>query len=279
MPFSVRILPGTTLAFDDLPPRSIALDGVVLGCRIDPLAYRFSFDHHDGLRFPLLATCEQVCLAIELGLDPELIESVLINDLDRDVAAALWLLRHPARAEEVRDRITGLGRIDSHGPGAPGGAPTPEMQTWLPAHGVILDQAAVERAICGCTAWIDGRLPAANLPHQDGEAILLPGCERVPAQQGAAGLYRQGHRAFVLMRELSPGVWHYTACKRSDFHPYDLSRLRSLLAERESGWGGTSTLLGSPRPSGSRLPPEQMIDLLRSASHDPPECESSVAML
>lgn len=258
MGFTVVILPGTTLDFAQLPPASIALDGAVVGCQLDPTGYRFSFDHHAGLRFHQLSTCEQVCLAIGLGLDPQRVQQVFINDLDRDVAGALYLLRHPQQAARLRDRVAGLGRCDSHGPGAPGGLASPELQAWMPGRDAVVDQAAVDRAVTGTGAWLRGELAPATLGVAQGEALLLPSGQAVPAPQGAAGLYAQGHLAFVLLRPLAGGRWHYTVCKRSDFHPFPITALAARMAALEPGWGGTSTLLGSPRPGGSALAPDQV---------------------
>lgn len=267
---SVRLRPGLVLDFSQLPNRSLALDGVVLGRHIDTGRFRFSFDHHENPRFGVLSACEQVCDAIEMGLDPGHFRRILVNDVDRDVAAAVWLLLHPDRAHFVRERVTGLGRADSHGPDGPGATPTPQLRSSFPVPGTTPMRRDLYRAVEAVGEWLEGRRDAppgpAPSPDMGAFAILCTDGAIVPAPFGAGGLYAAGWNAFVLGRELGPGRWQFTYAKRSDFVPFDFWPLLERIAGRESGWGGASTVGGSPRQSGSKLTPTEVAEFVRSCS-------------
>lgn len=263
---AVRLEPGRTLRFDELPERSVALDGAILGRHLDPVGYRFSFDHHEEPRFGLLSTCEQVCEAVELGLEPAHLETILANHLDRDVAASIWLLLNPGRAGAVRERVASLGRTDRHGPGAPGGVFTPQLGRFFTWGAAPAGRKELVRAVEAVGAWLEGHDEGGEIPPERDPAcfaILCPSGESVPAPTGAAGLYDQEHVAFVLGAPLGEARWRYTYARRSDFVPYSFTRFLAAVARLEPGWGGSSTVGGSPRPAGSELPPGQLAALVR----------------
>jgi len=71
MSIEIHIDNGHQWTMDELPPRTIALDGAVAGPHLDPVHQRYSFDHHANcLRLITRASCEQVFDALLLGLDP-----------------------------------------------------------------------------------------------------------------------------------------------------------------------------------------------------------------
>ena len=85
----VLIERGRTIPFDSLPPRSVALDGYVLGPHIDPEHERYSFDHHGNcVRHATRLTAEQVHDALVLGLDPAGF-TVHVNDVDLDTVLTI----------------------------------------------------------------------------------------------------------------------------------------------------------------------------------------------
>ncbi|MCM3923819.1 hypothetical protein ND748_19365 [Frankia sp. AiPs1] len=122
----VRVAPGLTLDFAQLPDRSIALDGVVQGPAVDTDRHRFSFDHHgDCLRLVTAATCQQVADAILLGLEPAR-HTAYVNDLDADTALSVALLAHPhwlaghtSTSVAVRRLVASVAGRDAHGPAYP----------------------------------------------------------------------------------------------------------------------------------------------------------------
>ena len=83
---------GQVVDFGALAPNTIALDGAVQGPQIDAASRRFSFDHHAGCtRLVTLATCQQVALALELGLVVDEATEVVINDLDADTVVGVFI--------------------------------------------------------------------------------------------------------------------------------------------------------------------------------------------
>ncbi len=124
---------GRTVPFEDLPPRSIALDGYVLGPQIDAEHERYSFDHHgDCVRHATRSTAEQVHDAIVLGLTPRHL-TIYLNDIDLDTALAVWLLRHTERAREplINRLVHGAGLLDAHSGAFPLSGDLPTIVEWL----------------------------------------------------------------------------------------------------------------------------------------------------
>lgn len=123
MRFVVEI--GKEWLWDDVPPRTIALDGAVAGPRIDPDGQRYSFDHHARcVRLATGAACRQALDALLLGLDPRGF-TVLLNDVDADSALAAWLLARrdaalaPGALPRTRAVVAAVGEADAHGPAYP----------------------------------------------------------------------------------------------------------------------------------------------------------------
>ena len=112
-PLHVELVPGRTWTLDELPPRSIALDGAVRGPAIDTASARYSFDHHDGvIRHATLATCEQVRDALLVGLDPRGYH-VFVNDVDGDTALSSPVkaaLESGAQLSDLPDLLARLPR-------------------------------------------------------------------------------------------------------------------------------------------------------------------------
>ena len=129
----IVIARGRIVPFAELPNRSIALDGYVLGPRIDAEHERYSFDHHgDCVRHATRSTAEQVHDAIALGLKPRELK-VFLNDVDLDTALAVWLLRHIDRAQEplVNRLVQCAGLLDAHAGAYPLAGDMPTIVEWL----------------------------------------------------------------------------------------------------------------------------------------------------
>jgi hypothetical protein len=178
---------GHVWPFDDLPDRSIALDGACPGPAIDAARRRYSFDHHAGCwRLCTSATCRQVYDALLLGLDPEGM-SVFVNDDDGDTVLAVWLLRHAARWKSpvVRERLLPLvecvGVADAHGPAYP----LPFVDLWRTFRAVVCaPDAADERDPHGRLDRRLGRLEAwwqRGLHVGEDAAVARPSVRVEPA--------------------------------------------------------------------------------------------------
>jgi hypothetical protein len=88
---------------------------------------------------------------------------------------------------------------------------------------------------------------------------------------GFATIYRLGYDIGVLVTDAAHGTLTYTVGKRSDLVQYPLGpgdksdSLLGMLRAVEPGWGGGSTIGGSPRNqdgSSSKLGPEEVFGAL-----------------
>ena len=247
---------GRTWRLDELPPRSIALDGAVRGPAYDNVERRYSFDHHEGvIRHATRATCEQVCEALLVGFDPSGYR-VYLNDLDGDTALSLWLLLHPERLRgrggaRVRALVDRVGRVDALGPGR--GRPHPIHVLLSPPPGARQTRDDIDRALALIDRWwTTGKLPRAPRPTpvdafwMDRGGTLRHGCvDRM------VGLYRVADVG-VLHGPAAFGTRAYTIAKRSEFIDYDITAFLAAMNALEAGWGGGSTVGGAPRHADGR---------------------------
>lgn len=285
---------GREWAFDDLPPRAIALDGAVPGPRVDADRQTFSFDHHAGcIRLVTSATCQQVFDALLLGLEPDDF-TVLLNHVDADTTLSVWLLRHHRRwrsaalLKNVRPLVQTVGAIDAHGPPYP--APHTELVThfhrWVmaPARGIRQSPgdearglALLEECLERLESWWQDDLHLQGIDRESideprvvrcGTWALIDTGEWPPVRctGGAAWAYESGFDRFVICARIADQRWRYTLCRRSDlvagFPLVELYAALNVAEESRRGaklrdgetWGGSSTVGGSPR-AGSVLSP------------------------
>lgn len=263
--------PGRVWVLDDLPRRSIALDGAVRGPAIDVDGERYSFDHHEGvIRHVTLATCEQVHDALVVGLDPRGFH-VFVNDLDGDTMLSLWLLLHPERvrgprAAEVAQLSRTIGRVDALGPGF--GAPCALHVALTPTRKGAQTRAMLDGYLALLERWWADRVeprpprkePCAAFWCTDAGALVHG---EVAQMEGLYGVAAAG----VLHGPAPGGTTAYTVAKRSEFVAYDVRGFLDAMNAREPGWGGGSTVGGAPRHrdgSRSRLPVDEVAAVFAS---------------
>lgn len=288
---------GQVISFDSLPSNSIALDGAVQGPAIDASGRRFSFDHHAGCtRMVTLATCQQVVVALQLGLVVDEATEVMINDLDADTVLSVWLLQNPERVGEakVRELVERVGLTDAHGPIYP---PHSIHRELAPPYGSKDTQnlEMLEGFLAKVSAYADGtwQEPPARPARTSKGFGWSPktGWTAVESSTGFDGVYSQGFLAGFLYEDGPAGTRAYTLAKRSDLVPlaigpgstkrpatspedYVLGTILGQLALAEveanpelphaSNWGGGTSIGGAPRlPDGSRsrLTPEQVLQV------------------
>lgn len=257
---------GRRISRKQMESGTIYLDGVVQGPVIDNDRRSYSFDHHgDCVRMATLSTCEQVWLALWLGLDPTGMK-VVLNDLDADASIALWLLRNPWGVEEerVEKLVRDVGFVDSHGP----------LVTPNALHVGLSHFGKTEQTME--MLWQDQEL--IDRWYSEGDAALPEPAPREPVfafgltrqgeirdfpqVEGFAELYAEGVMVAVICPEAPGDTRGYTVGKRSEFVRFDMPRLFARLNQVEPGWGGGSTIGGAPRNEGgrrSKLP----LDVLR----------------
>lgn len=250
----IQFVYGATCTIEEMEENTVYLDGACRGPAIDPTRRSYSFDHHAGCsRFATLSTCEQVLLALDMGLDPRGLR-IVVNDLDADTSLALWLLFNPHKVDDrVREEVRLIGRVDSHGPLWP---PTKLHKALTRRPGVVQtfndlleDQAVID-------AWVEGGERA--LP----EPFAFPPCavhgldvngNVVEIMGDFAAAYAAGAVVALAKVPGPAGTIGWTVGKRSDFARGDIPGFLAEMNTLEPGWGGGSTIGGAPRnPDGTR---------------------------
>ncbi|MBL8602710.1 MAG: hypothetical protein JNK72_12380 [Myxococcales bacterium] len=280
---------GKTVPFESLPPKSVALDGYVLGPRIDAERERFSFDHHgDCVRHATRSSAEQVHDAIALGFRPRGL-TIFLNDVDLDTALAVWLLRHVERAGEplVNRLVSVAGLLDAHSGAFPLSGEMPTVVEWLSepetaarACGSYFEldneglRALLDEVGRRISVYADGASHAytSNFKIDNRYKVLKSGTGWSMVEslgiRAHARLFAEGHDRVVIHTLLRDGSHGYTVAKRSEFvKGFPVPKILAALAAREPGWGGGSTVGGAPRNAdGSRsdLDPDAVFQIIES---------------
>lgn len=290
---------GVTLSFQDLPSKSLALDGYIQGPAIDVENQRYSFDHHAGcLRLVTKATCAQVLDALILGLNPRDM-TVYLNDVDGDTVLSVWLLQHPelVKAPLVRDLVEDVANVDAHGPSyfpfvrdqelcqrffkgvmepeararRDGSYATVDLEDLLEQCLHRIDQLIFENDHFNLSQDLN-KSASYEITHQGQNWVMVQSNEPV-----FAALYRDGYRRVVAYHpvevQLPSGEveysWAYTIAKQSDLvSGFPIPEILHCLAQIEPGWGGGSSIGGAPRrPNGSRsyLCPDNVFAIIDAA--------------
>lgn len=268
--------------FKRLPAPAVALDGYVEGpTRQNPT--HASFDHHTGVdRMATRATCEQVALAIRFGPlqvieDPGRL-SVHVNHADEDVCLSVWLLEHQEVVDEPRIRrlVDAEGLLDTTGgcyvpvtdedflaqiawifaPCQRRPHTAPNMTTTIHQVGRRLERFAVGAAERARTA------SAYTLLERRGRVAAI--VEHGPLAR--AQLRNAGIDVFASRRREN-GRIDFSVGKTSPYVAFNLPKAYTELnrlegCEGDDSWGGSETIGGSPRRSGTHLAVATVLDVL-----------------
>lgn len=278
------------------PEFSIALDGYVQGPpEFDPDRMHLSLNHHEGVdRLATRSTCAQVLICIRQGLFDSFRDEVgprakvFVNDCDEDVCLSWFLLKNHHLAESAMNpAINRLVALEDAMDATAGAYPFPadlpalgelawvfEPYRWLRVSGALehKDQASFE----GVIEDVSGRIMKMILGQ--GKSLPLdtryerigggPGWAMVKevGAQARTGMFADGIRAYVSVRERPNGHWTYTVGRMSQFIRFPVKNIMTVLCGEELAarggylttdtWGGGDMIGGSPRVSGSLLPPE-----------------------
>lgn len=295
---SLVIERGRVVQFSDLPPNSIALDGYVSGPGLDLKTRRFSFDHHSMcLRLVTRATCQQVMDALLLGLDTKDL-TVYVNDVDADTVLSVWLLKHPESlthedaGKEIRDLVESVGLLDSHGPAYPLVDPAPASAfhnlVMFPEKNARRDKTYqtcdLEKLMGEClrnlddyiwevlhaneTEAEDSRVPY-TITHRGDTGWVMATAEGYLF----SSLYQDGYTKAIAYMQLPDGSYQYTVGKKSDLvsgfpvgPASEEGSILHVLNQKEPGWGGGSSIGGSPRNkdgSSSKLTPDEVFEIVQ----------------
>lgn len=277
------------------PTHSIALDGFVADsvkrCPKGPYA---NFDHHCGCdRLSTRATSDIVHMEINLGLFktfqkegiPE--ANVWVNDADADVCLSVWELMNHERitghAEPLINKLVYcVERLDCAAGLYPiGNTVISRQMAWIfqPYY-----QAREEGNLSKMTASdlesiieaVGSRITAYTL--NQGKEIAFKGSYEVIGgndtwkmvkEQGIASrvlMLSAGIHAFVSYNsDKGNGFYNYSLGRSSVWIPFDLNHLMAELNKAEGDiitkdnfWGGSNTIGGSPRLTGSKFSPKEL---------------------
>lgn len=283
------------------PPYSIALDGFVDSATVrDPDGPYANFDHHSRTdRLATRSTSEQVHVEIKLGLFDTFSRDgiheahVYVNDPDEDACLAWWLLKNNEKVRNSSDsRINRLvyceDRLDCTAGAYPfGDTSMRRKMAWIfqPYHEARFKGRVArmeETEMRSIIESVEYRISRHTL-GDDSELRLEGNYEKIggglgwtftretgPASRMA--MYNDGITAFAaLVAEKQDGSFIYTLGRRSVWTPFILEELYSALNEAERGivndnnrWGGSDTIGGSPRETGSRLSPSELQEIINS---------------
>jgi hypothetical protein len=281
------------------PIRSIAIDGYVdHPTAFNDSKMIHNFDHHKGVnRLATRATCEQIRKAILQGLldcyrdeNGEISMTIYANDCDEDVCLSYFLLHNPEWALKVSDPLLNkllffedvLDTTAGTYPFSKDSIFLREMDwIFMPykksrLSGVLERNQAidyleiiksVERNIL---AYLVGK--GDTVEHFNTTYEIIGGGKdwsmvKEIGEQARKGMVADGIKKFISVRERSDGKWIYVIGKST---PYSLgfnliewfNKLNKIEGYQEIGWGGSDTIGGSPRGTGSSLSPKELEKLI-----------------
>ena len=284
------------------PPNSIALDGYVSGppCfQVSEEGFYANFNHHEDVpRLETRATCAQVLVSIRQGLHHQFEGikevNIFVNDCDEDVSLSVFLLRNYEIAFSSENML--LNRLvfmeDMLDTTAGTYSFSPDLSSlkklmWVfePYHSFRIDGGLESRDAENFTKVIDSvdKRIRAYIEDRAKETDLDTGFEILEEHKGwvllkevgrnaRIGISNAGIIAFVSVRERADQSWDYTLSRASQFVPFPIERLVEDLNSVEDCkdgdmWGGGDLVSGSPRISGSKIPPEQASSIINKVLH------------
>jgi hypothetical protein len=285
--------------YDNAPPYSIALDGIVSGSTWrDHKRHYANFDHHEGCdRLGTRATCEQIYFAILQGffnafkVGKEIVLNVFVNDCDEDVCMAVYCLRHRKMiGKEENGRLRRLvdteGRMDCVGGclNIRKDAPILEEMAWifdpyrsarlagrLKSRDPQVYRETIEAVEFRIHENIHGRGQRKALELKYEKIHCGEGWDMIVEEGGQArlGFVSDGGAAFVSVHKRPDGkVFDYSIGRIGPDIPFHLFELYNLLnqvegrTESSDRWGGSDLIGGSPRIAGSQIQPEDLAKLI-----------------
>lgn len=273
------------------PTGSIALDGYVgEGPKFEADGPYLNLNHHEGVeRLETLSTAQQVLMDVRMGMDKaftrdgEFSAEVFVNDCDQDVCAAWYLLSNISQTRNpspALNRFVGVaGTLDATAGAFPY---DPDLQilrelAWVfepytdfRASGEMAKKdnrqyrSVIEDVNNRIQKHLMGRGEMAAL---DTRYEVIGGGKgwsmiEETGRDGRVGALLDGIDAYVAAQELPDERWRYTVGRRSQYIPFDVTKVLEHLNKVEGcqgdEWGGGTTIGGSPRVGGSKLTPQEV---------------------
>lgn len=285
---------------DTKPPYSIALDGYVgegPGLRRTARGPYLNLNHHEGVdRLATRSTCGQTLMAIRQGLfdlfrtDQGPHALIWTNDCDEDVCTAVFLLEnHYLVRSTMNPALNRLVAVEDALDTTAGAYPFPPdlpllaelnwvfepYRSWRLGGGAGDPTHVVELVGKRIMAHVTGAGKAIPLDLRFD--IIAPGRNFAMVREVGAnartGMLGQGIRAYVSVRDAPGGLHHYTVGKMTSFVDFDVLQILATLdamemiqpgADPEKHWGGSDSVGGSPRGTGSLLSPAKVLDTVNA---------------
>jgi len=283
----------------EYPPFSIAIDGYCKGGpKFNQERMVMNINHHEEVdRVATRSSCYQALVLVNLGIYESFCDeggrpsaTLYLNDCDQDVALATYILMHPEHVG--RPKLKHLVLIEDLMDMSGGLYPTKKrlhlvkqlnwiMQPYTKVRSSgehrQLDAAGMERLV-NQIHWrirqcLFGRAKETDVDSSFEVLAENPGWVLVRERGEAArvGMAEKKIKAFASLIGESEGRYHYTLGRLSQFIPFPLPKLYAALnkaeglgPEAEHRWGGSDTIGGSPRDTGSGLPPERLQEVINS---------------
>jgi len=282
------------------PRYSVALDGFVnVGPRFNGQKVMVNFNHHEEVdRLATRATCGQVLMAIRQGMFSAFRDHsgpkayIYVNDCDEDVCTSWFLINHHhmvlGTMNPVINKLVSMeDALDSTAGAYPFPADLPALQelAWVfePYRQFRLNGGLEKRDPTSFRSIIfDVELRIMSYVTGHGKTIPLDtrydviggGNGWVMVKEIGAhartGMFGDGIKAYVSVRERKDGKFTYTLGKLSPFIPFDLLKLTAIFNKEENStdtdkWGGGNNIMGSPRVAGSSLSPERLSQIIKES--------------
>ena len=240
------------------------------------------------------STCAQVLLAIRQGLFDLFKEEtgprarIHINDCDEDVCLSWFLLKnHRLIKEDLPFPISRLVAIEDLMDATAGAYPLPikvsslEDIAWIFApYRNFRISGGLDRKIADEYLDVINQVESRIFQFIEGKGQSVEldtrytkiggGPEWVMIEETGAhaqtGVYIDGIRAYVSMRQRPDGRYTYTIGRMTPYIDFDIYKLIRALNKSEGKkrdrWGGSTTVGGSPRVYGSKLQPGEVEEII-----------------
>jgi hypothetical protein len=273
------------------PRFSIGLDGIISApVQRDPAGPYANFDHHTGAdRLSTASTAEQAHMEINMGLYDTFQEKgapkalLHVNDPDEDTCLAVWLLSRPDQiihhaCPQINRLVYCEGKLDVTAGAYPFGTINIRRQmAWIfePYNDARFRNKLRDLDASGMRTLIEA-VGARITDHVMGQGKEIPlegSYERIGGGTGwvftkenspasRMAMYNEGVKAFVALVAKKGESFTYSIGRTSVWTPFPLEQFYNALNEEETvpisdrnKWGGSNTIGGSPRETGSRLNP------------------------
>ncbi len=304
MSIEIKMEPATPpMSWDDFiaktPKYSIALDGFVsTGPKFDESGPRANMNHHEDVdRLATRATCAQALMAVRQGLfqkfrDKDGAKAIIYaNDCDEDVCTSVFILKNHYIATNTMNpalnRLVSMEDALDCTAGAypfPGDLPALQELAWVfSPYRQFRMAGGLEKRNAEAFTEIVTDVCHRISKHIVGQGGSIPldlrydridsGKEYVVVKEIGAhsrtGMFSDGIRAYVSVKERQDGRWQYVIGRMSPFVFIDTISIANAMnlaegIESNDRWGGGNSIIGSPRISGSSLNPKRVIEIINS---------------